>query len=92
PEILGADKPGVHPHTYRLAGNTCLAGDIVGDYSFPVPLERGSKLIFMDMAHYTMVKNSLFNGVRLPAIRIRTKTDQIRTAREFHYEDYKNRL
>ncbi|MFH2132167.1 MAG: carboxynorspermidine decarboxylase [bacterium] len=92
PEILGADKPGVHPHTYRLAGNTCLAGDIIGDYSFPEPLKRGSKLIFMDMAHYTMVKNSLFNGVRLPAIRIRTKSDQIRTARDFHYEDYKNRL
>jgi len=71
---------------------TCLAGDIIGDYSFPEPLEPGSRLIFEDMAHYTMVKNNTFNGVRLPSIAVRELSGNIRVIRRFKYEDYKNRL
>jgi carboxynorspermidine decarboxylase len=68
PVIVGAGRPGEHPHTVRLGGLTCLAGDVIGDYSFPRPLAVGDKLVFADMAHYTMVKNTTFNGVRLPSI------------------------
>jgi carboxynorspermidine decarboxylase len=92
PEIKGAGKPGEFPYTYRLGGMTCLAGDILGDYSFPEKLEVGTKLIFQDMAHYTMVKNNTFNGVRLPSIAIRDNTGQVRLVREFGYEDYRSRL
>ena len=66
--IVGAGEPGEKPHTYRLGGMTCLAGDVIGDYSFDRPLEIGDKLVFLDMAHYTMVKTTTFNGVRLPSI------------------------
>lgn len=92
PEVLGAGVPGEYPHTYRLGGMTCLAGDVIGDYSFPDPLEVGSKLVFLDMAHYTMVKNNTFNGMRLPTIAIRDLAGEIRIVRKFGYEDYKNRL
>jgi carboxynorspermidine decarboxylase len=92
PEIEGAGKSGEYPHTYRLGGLTCLAGDVFGDYSFPEPLRIGSKLIFTDMAHYTMVKNNTFNGVGLPSITIRDARGQIRIVRQFGYEDYRNRL
>ncbi|MDP7555956.1 MAG: carboxynorspermidine decarboxylase, partial [Nitrospinota bacterium] len=69
------------------------AGDVIGDYSFPEPLQVGSKLIFLDMAHYTMVKNNAFNGIRLPSIAIcNSKTGQVRVVKEFRHEDYKNRL
>ena len=68
PEIIGAGLPEEYPFTYRLGGLTCLAGDVIGDYSFKEPLKVGSKLIFQDMAHYTMVKNNTFNGIRLPSI------------------------
>ena len=92
PDILGAGKPGEYAYTYRLGGLTCLAGDVIGDYSFPKALEKGSKLVFLDMAHYTMVKNNTFNGVRLPSIAIRDRAGSIRMVRTFHYEDYRNRL
>ncbi|HOI95780.1 MAG TPA: carboxynorspermidine decarboxylase [Syntrophobacter fumaroxidans] len=92
PEIQGAGMPGEHPHTYRLGGLTCLAGDVIGDYSFPEPLRIGSKLAFLDMAHYTMVKNNTFNGVRLPSIAIRDRSGNVRVVRKFGYEDYRNRL
>ena len=92
PEIVGAGKPGEYPHTYRLGGLTCLAGDVIGDYSFAQPLEVGSRLVFLDMAHYTMVKNNTFNGVRLPTIAIRDSRNRIRIVRRFGYEDYRNRL
>jgi carboxynorspermidine decarboxylase len=92
PEIVGAGQPGEHRHSYRLGGLTCLAGDVIGDYSFPEPLEVGTKLIFMDMAHYTMVKNNTFNGVRLPSIAILDPHKRIRLIREFGYEDYFCRL
>ncbi len=68
PEIIGAGKPGELTYTYRLTGNTCLAGDVISDYSFPEPLKPGDRLVFCDMAHYTMVKNNTFNGLRLPLL------------------------
>ena len=92
PEIEGAGKSGEYPNTYRLGGLTCLAGDVFGDYSFPEPLRVGSRLIFTDMAHYTMVKNNTFNGVGLPSIAMRDAREQIRILRQFGYEDYRNRL
>jgi carboxynorspermidine decarboxylase len=91
--IEGAGEPGEHPHTYRLGGQTCLAGDVIGDYSFPRPLRVGDRLVFRDMAHYTMVKNTTFNGVGLPAIAIHDPSDRsIRVVRRFGYQDYKTRL
>lgn len=92
PEIAGAGKPGAFPYTYRLGGLTCLAGDVIGDYSFPQPLTVGDKLTFLDMAHYTMVKNNTFNGVRLPAIAIQERDGTVRIVRTFHYGDYTRRL
>ena len=93
PRIIGAGEPAVHPHTYRLGGETCLAGDVIGDYSFPAPLQVGSRLMFEDMAIYTMVKTTTFNGIRLPSIAIwNSETDALRIVREFGYEDFKTRL
>lgn len=93
PKIVGTASNGHYSYTYRLAGVTCLAGDVIGEYSFPKPLQVGSKLVFLDMAQYTMVKNNTFNGVRLPSIAIySSETGEIRIVREFNYEDYKNRL
>jgi carboxynorspermidine decarboxylase len=91
--IIGAGEPGARPHTYRLGGQSCLAGDVIGDYSFERPLEIGQRLVFEDMAYYTMVKTTTFNGVRLPSIAIwNSKSDAIRVVREFGYEDFKGRL
>ncbi|HKE19666.1 MAG TPA: carboxynorspermidine decarboxylase [Kofleriaceae bacterium] len=93
PVIEGAGAPGEHAHTYRLGGLTCLAGDVIGDYSFPRPLAVGDKLVFRDMAHYTMVKNTTFNGVRLPSIALHDPADHsIRVVRRFGYHDYRARL
>ncbi|MBY5940902.1 carboxynorspermidine decarboxylase [Halomonas sp. DP5N14-9] len=93
PGLLGAGKPGEYPHTYRLGGLTCLAGDVIGDYSFPEPLEIGQKLIFKDMSHYTMVKTTTFNGTRLPAIAVwNSETGELRVIREFGYQDFRERL
>ena len=93
PGIIGAGASGEYPYTYRLGGMTCLAGDVIGDYSFRSPLSVGDKLVFTDMAHYTMVKNNTFNGVGLPAIAIyHPDRDCIEVVRRFGYEDYRNRL
>jgi carboxynorspermidine decarboxylase len=93
PVILGADEPGKLAHTYRLGGLSCLAGDVVGDWSFATPLQVGDKLVFDDMIHYTMVKTTTFNGVRLPSIATADpKTGAITVHRRFGYEDYKARL
>jgi len=93
PNIIGAGLPNEKAHTYRLGGHTCLSGDIVADYSFDAPLKLGDKLIFEDMAHYTMVKNTTFNGVRLPDIAVADpSTGDIQVIRRFGYEDYKMRL
>ena len=79
-------------YTYRLAGPTCLAGDVIGDYSFAEPLKRGDILTFEDMAIYTMVKNNTFNGMRLPAIVLEDKEGECWVVRQFGYEDFKMRL
>jgi carboxynorspermidine decarboxylase len=93
PEIFGAAEPGVREHTYRLGGLTCLAGDVMGDYSFAAPLQVGQRLVFGDMAHYTMVKTSTFNGTKLPAIALwNSMTDTLEIVREFGYEEFKTRL
>ncbi len=93
PNILGAGQPGEFPHNYRLGGPSCLAGDIVGDYSFKKPLQPGDRLLFLDMAHYTMVKNSTFNGVPLPSIALyHPQGDRYEVVRKFGYEDYRMRL
>ncbi|MGG4220473.1 carboxynorspermidine decarboxylase [Paenibacillus jamilae] len=92
PNIIGAGKPGEHAHTYRLGGLTCLAGDVIGDYSFKEPLKLGDKLVFCDMAHYTMVKNHMFNGVNLPAIASYNDEEGIKVIRQFSYEDFSSRL
>ena len=92
PEIVGAGYPEQYAHTYRLGGPTCLAGDIIGDYSFPEPLRPGDRLIFCDMAHYTMVKNNTFNGINLPSIALYNEEEGLRVIKEFGYEDFKSRL
>jgi carboxynorspermidine decarboxylase len=92
PNIIGAGKPDEYAHTYRLGGNTCLAGDIIGDYSFKEPLKAGDRLVFCDMAHYTMVKNNTFNGLNLPSIALFNEKDGIRVIKRFGYEDFKTRL
>ncbi|MFA4945793.1 MAG: carboxynorspermidine decarboxylase [Lentisphaeria bacterium] len=93
PEIAGAGQPGEKPHTYRLGGLTCLAGDVIGDYSFAQPLRPGDKLAFLDMAHYSMVKTTTFNGIRLPAICLwNSASGEFRVLRTFGYADYKARL
>jgi carboxynorspermidine decarboxylase len=93
PQVRGAGSPAELAHTYRLGGLTCLAGDVIGEYSFESPLEVGDRLIFEDMAHYTMVKNTTFNGVRLPSIALfDPRNDSYRVQRRFGYEDYRNRL
>ena len=93
PDITGAGEVGQFPHNYRLGGLTCLAGDIINDYSFAQPLAIGQRLIFEDMSHYTMVKTSTFNGTKLPAIVLwNSLTDELQVVKEFGYEDFKQRL
>jgi carboxynorspermidine decarboxylase len=92
PEIVEAGEPGEKKWTYRLGGLTCLAGDVIGDYSFDNPLLPGDRLIFTDMAHYTMVKNNTFNGVNLPSIVLKKEDGGVEVIRRFGYDDYKVRL
>ncbi len=92
PEIIGAGKPNEKAYTYRLGGNTCLAGDIIGDYSFDKPLEEGDRLVFCDMAIYTTVKNNTFNGIPLPSIYLAHLDGELELLNEFGYEDFKGRL
>lgn len=92
PPVRGSGLPGERPCTVRLAGPTCLAGDVIGDYSFDRPLACGDRVVFEDMALYTMVKTNTFNGMPLPAIAYRDKAGQIIPVRTFGYGDFKNRL
>jgi carboxynorspermidine decarboxylase len=93
PAVLGAGPPGEHAHVYRLGGPTCLAGDVIGDYSFTKPLAVGDRVVFLDMAHYTMVKTTTFNGVPLPAIAVYDPVaGDFRVVARFGYEDYRRRL
>ncbi|MCB1232748.1 MAG: carboxynorspermidine decarboxylase [Verrucomicrobiae bacterium] len=92
PVIEGAGLPGERAHTHRLGGPTCLAGDVIGDYSFDRPLAIGDRVVFHDMAHYTMVKTTTFNGVPLPGISLLDAGGNVQSLREFGYEDYRDRL
>lgn len=92
PKILGATDPVVGKPTYRIGGNSCLSGDVMGEWSFEKTLVPGDRIIFLDMIHYTMVKTTTFNGVHHPSIGIWTKEGEFRLIREFGYKDYKNRL
>lgn len=92
PPLMDSGAPGEYAYTYRLGGPTCLAGDVVGDYSFPQPLTEGSRLIFEDMAIYTMCKNNTFNGMPLPSIYLWKENGSVELLAEFGYEDFKGRL
>jgi carboxynorspermidine decarboxylase len=92
PNVINAGMPKEHKYTYRLGGNTCLAGDVIGDYSFREPLKPGDRVVFCDMAHYTMVKNNTFNGINLPSIALYSTTEGLRITKRFGYEDFKSRL
>ncbi|MET3872960.1 carboxynorspermidine decarboxylase [Puniceicoccus vermicola] len=92
PEIYGAARPNEKPYTYRLGGLTCLAGDVIGEYSFDQPLEVGDRIVFGDMGHYTMVKNTTFNGIQLPSIAVLRENGEFETARRFGYETFRDRL
>jgi len=93
PEIEGGYDPGAQPHTYRLGGPSCLAGDVIGDWSFAEPLAVGNRLAFLDMSHYTMVKTTTFNGIQLPHIcTFEPQTGELNVVRSFCYDDFKNRL
>jgi len=93
PVISGGGDAGVKAHTYRLAGPSCLAGDVIGDWSFEEPLRPGDRLVFEDMSHYTMVKTTTFNGIQHPAICTwEPDSGELKVVRRFGYEDFKGRL
>ncbi len=90
--VLNAKDANILPYTYQLAGNSCLSGDIMGEYSFNKPLKIGDKIAFEDQMHYTMVKSTTFNGVKLPSIALLKENNEIEIIKEFNYLDFKNRL
>ena len=92
PPLFDSGEENEKSHTYRLAGPTCLAGDVIGDYSFDAPLKRGDKLIFCDMAIYSMVKNNTFNGMALPSILRLQEDGTVETIKTFGYDAFKSRL
>lgn len=93
PHIFGAGLPGEHPYEYKMGGMSCLAGDVLHGFSFPEPLRIGQRLVFADMAHYTMVKTTTFNGVPHPDIAIYDPaTQEYRIVRKFGYPDFRNKL
>ena len=92
PDIARAGKSEEFPYVYRLAGQSCLSGDIIGDYSFRTPLNIGDKITILDMAHYTMVKTNTFNGLKLPDIALHSVKNGLNWIRESSYADFKSRL
>jgi carboxynorspermidine decarboxylase len=92
PGILGAGEGSDYPYRYRIGGMSCLAGDVIGDFDFQEPLKVGQQIVFVDMAHYTMVKTTTFNGVPLPAICTYSHDKGLAVIREFDYHDYRDRL
>ena len=92
PEIIGAGKEGEKKFCYRLGGPTCLAGDIIGDYAFDEPLKPGDRLVFCDMAIYSMCKNNTFNGMPLPEIYLEKLDGTTESIKRFGYEDFKRRV
>jgi carboxynorspermidine decarboxylase len=91
PHVLGSGEPGEKSYTYRLAGPSCLAGDVAGDYSFDTPLKRGDRVVFTDMALYSIVKNTTFNGIGLPDIAVVREGGKFEVIKRFGYTDYKGR-
>ena len=91
PPLKDAYLPGEKPHTYRLSSMTCLAGDVIGDYSFAQKKQVGDRLVFEDMAIYSMVKNNTFNGMPLPGIAVLREDGDVEMIKEFGYEDFKGR-
>lgn len=92
PSLQNGYQPGEKPYTYRLSSMTCLAGDVIGDYSFEKPVQVGDRLVFEDMAIYSMVKNNTFNGMPLPAIALKKENGEVELVKTFSYEDFKGRL
>ena len=92
PPLKDSEEPGEMNYTYRLSSMTCLAGDVIGDYSFETEKKPGDKLFFEDMAIYSFVKNNTFNGMPLPDIDIMHEDGEVEVLRRFSYEDFKNRL
>ncbi|WP_310601894.1 carboxynorspermidine decarboxylase [Anaerosporobacter sp.] len=92
PQVIGAGEHSELAYTYRLSSATCLAGDVIGDYSFDEPLQKGDRLLFCDMSHYSMVKNNTFNGINLPSIVLYSKEKELKVIRTFGYEDFRGRL
>lgn len=92
PQIIGAGMPDEFQYTYRLGAPTCLSGDVIGDYSFKEPLKIGDRLVFGDMAIYSMVKNNTFNGMNLPSIILYSEEEGMKVIKKFGYEDFKMRL
>lgn len=92
PMVIGSGKPNEKQYTYRFGGPTCLAGDIIGDYSFDTPLKTGDRLVFTDMAIYSMVKTNTFNGMKLPSIILEKQDGSYQIIKDFNYNDFKSRL
>ncbi|CYU26434.1 TPA: carboxynorspermidine decarboxylase [Streptococcus suis] len=92
PPLRHGSEAGERAFTYRLSSNTCLTGDIIGDYSFEKPVQIGDKLYFEDMAIYSFVKNNTFNGIGLPSLVLMDQTGDCRIIKSFGYEDFKGRL
>jgi carboxynorspermidine decarboxylase len=92
PPLIDSGKPDEKPYAYRLGGPTCLAGDIIGDYSFDNPLKIGDRLVFGDMAIYSMVKNNTFNGMQLPDIIAYNEDGKWEVVKSFGYEDFKRKV
>jgi len=91
-EVRGAVEANKKAFTYKLTGNTCLAGDIMGNYSFDEALKVGDKVVFEDQIHYTFVKNTTFNGIKLPSLALWTKEEELQVVKNFDYEEYQRRL
>ncbi len=91
PHIMGSGLPGAKRYTYRLAGPSCLAGDVMGDYSFDRPLAMGDRLVFTDMALYSIVKSTTFNGINLPDIAVIRDGGVVEVVKRFGYKDFRNR-
>jgi carboxynorspermidine decarboxylase len=92
PPLLESGEAGEKPYTYRLGGQTCLTGDIIGDYSFDQPLKSGDRLVFTDMAIYSMVKTTTFNGMPLPTIAVQDQDGNCRIVYQPNYQDFRMRL
>jgi carboxynorspermidine decarboxylase len=90
--VRDSGEAGAKEYTYRFGGNTCLSGDIIGEYSFDKPLKIGDRIVFEDQCHYTFVKNTTFNGINLPSLAVLRADGSLEIVRKFGYEEYKNKL